>query len=75
MSLEIKSDYEHQRFYRRVLDELEQRSLDGHYNYLHTHYLDPRFDDSYRAWRRAQKNYRLVEGRYKRYRQAKGWGH
>lgn len=71
----IKSDYEHQAFYRKVLDELEQRHLDGHRDYLNTHYEDPRFNERYVSWRRAQKNYLLVEKRYKIYRQMKGWGH
>lgn len=75
MKWEIKSDYQHQEFYRRVLDELEDRWIDLREEYLNTHWRDPSVEVITRKYDRARKNYQLVKQRYDVERFTRRWGH
>lgn len=72
---EIKSDYQHQRFYRKVLDELEDRFIAHWKTFLNTAWWDPTAAVKTRKYDRAKNNYRLVKERYDRERSTRGWGH
>ena len=75
MPFEIKSDYQHQEFYRKVLDELEDRWIKLREEYLNTHWRDPGFEVMTRKYDRAKRNYRLVKKRYDQERFTRRWGH
>lgn len=72
---EIKSDYQHQLFYRKVLDELEDRFKKARSDLLNTSWKDPSAEEKTREYDRARMNYLLVSDRYNRERFTRGWGH
>lgn len=72
---EIKSDYEHQRFYRKALDELEDRWQKAWSEYLNTAWDDPSARMRCDRYDQTKRNYRLVKERYDRERFTRMWGH
>lgn len=70
---EIKSDHQHQLFYRRLLDTLEEMIKMRREEYLNTPYDEAVWKSV--AYKRARDNYMLVRKRYERERIARGWGH
>lgn len=72
---EIESDYQHQLFYRKALDKLEDEWQKHWKDYLNTHWLDPSIMVKARRYERAKKNYRLVKKRYDHERFTRRWGH
>ena len=75
MTWEIKSDYEHQLFYRKVLDELEGRYMKLRAEWLNTDYKSPAVVELTRRYERSLRNYRKVKNRYERERFYRGWRH
>lgn len=75
MKWEIKSDYQHQEFYRKVLDELEDRRLKAREAYLNVHWEDSSFQLKASTYEQRMRNYILVKQRYERERFARRWGH
>lgn len=75
MPFEIKSDYQHQEFYRKVLDELEDRFLKSREAYLNTNWNHSSVIAKARAFDRSAINYYRVKKRYERERFTRRWKH
>lgn len=73
MPWEIRNDYEHHRFYLKVLDELKYRSWQRWEEVLNTPSDDLLWELKFREFDRAKRIHQLVEERYELERFTRGW--
>ena len=70
-----KSDYEHQLYYRWLLDQLEAIWKGWRETYINMSWEDPSISYFARKADRWRRNYNLVKKRYDRERSEREWPH